>query len=458
MGLVLVGYLAREFDVGGLGSYNLVVAYTGLFSLFADFGLIQYLTRELASHPDGRESLLRRAAVGSLAAGTLAFLMCNGVALAVGYSDELLRWILIASLPTFLGPAFIAIAMLNATLRGRRVALLGLANQAFGVAVVLAVVLTGSDIETLIVVQAVQSLVYALLIAWSAGVWAVYRHGWHTIPLMAGLRLVWAAVPLGAMAIIASVYYRLDTFLLSVIDSEKAVGYYSAAWRLTEALHIVPAALAATMLPLAAWRGGLDPQRLGNAIGLAFRFMALIGVPIVVGSLILAEPILEAVYGSALTPAAEAFRILIVTEFIFFFAAVASATLVGLRLVRRVFISQLIVVPLNAAACVLVLPSHSYNGAAWISLGTEVVVGGYLLFTLRGALAAGVSILPLRPIAQALVASAPMAAIVLWLQAMDVPLIPTILLAASAFALAVVAVGGLKREDLRLLSAIRANR
>jgi len=35
--------------------------------------------------------------------------------------------------------------------------------------------------------------------------------------------MAWAAVPFGAMAIIGFVYYRLDTFLLSVISSEKAV-------------------------------------------------------------------------------------------------------------------------------------------------------------------------------------------------------------------------------------------
>src|SRR6478672_5467373 len=69
MGLVLVGYLARNFHVTGLGSYNLVVAYTGMFSLFADLGLSQYLTRELAARPHDAEVLVRRAAVASLVTG-----------------------------------------------------------------------------------------------------------------------------------------------------------------------------------------------------------------------------------------------------------------------------------------------------------------------------------------------------------------------------------------------------
>jgi O-antigen/teichoic acid export membrane protein len=456
MGLVLVGYLARQFDVAGLGSYNLVVAYTGLFSLVADFGLIQYLTRELAARPDERETLLRQAAVGSLAAGATAFALCNGIALVVGFEAQLLRWILIASVPMFLGPAFVSIAVLNAGLRGRRVAALSLTNQTLGIGVVLFVVLTARDIETLIIVQAVQSLVYATLIAWSADVWPLYRRGWRSVSRTAAARMLWASVPLGGMAIIALVYYRLDTFMLSVISSEEAVGYYSGAWRLTEALHIVPAAVAATMLPLAAWQGAANTRRLADAIRIAFRFLALIAVPIVVGSLILATPVIEAVYGPSLAPASDAFRVLIVTEAIFFFGGVAATTLVGLRLVKRAFLSQVISVPLNAAACVLVLPRYSYNGAAWISLATELVVAVYLLYTLRGALAPGVSFIPWRPTAQALIASTPMAALVLWLNTIGVPVVPTILAGAAVFGLALVAARGVRREDLRLLSTMRA--
>src|SRR5207253_746592 len=155
-----------------------------------------------------------------------------------------------------------------------------------------------------------QSLVYGVLIAWSADAWAIYRRGWRPIPLAGALRMAWAAVPLGGMVILGFVYYRLDTFLLSVIDSEKAVGYYSGAWRLTEALHIVPAAIAATMLPLAAMQAGVGLQHVADAVRLAFRFLALIGVPIVTGCMILATQIVEGVYGSALVPATLAFRIL----------------------------------------------------------------------------------------------------------------------------------------------------
>jgi O-antigen/teichoic acid export membrane protein len=267
--------------------------------------------------------------------------------------------------------------------------------------------------------------------------------------------MAWAAVPLGGMAILGFVYYRLDTFLLSVIGSETAVGYYSGAWRLTEALHIVPTAIAATMLPLVAMQTGVGMHRVAEAVRLAFRFLILIGVPIVTGCMILATQILDAVYGSALVPATLAFRILIVAEVVFFFGQVVAATLVGLRLVRKAFVAQLIIVPLNAAACAVVLPHYGYNGAAWISLATEVVGVGYLLWTLRAAFPGEVSIMPWRPAALAVIASAPMAALVFWLREMEVAVVPTILLGALLFGVALVALKGVGREDLRLISALR---
>src|SRR6185503_571501 len=109
----------------------------------------------------------------------------------------------------------------------------------------------------------------------------------------------------------------------------------------------------------------------------------------------------------ALLPATLAFRVLIVAEVVFFFGQVMAATLIGLRLVRKAFVAQLIIVPLNAAACAVVLPRYGYDGAAWISLTTEIVGVGYLLWLLRSTLPREISILPWRPAALAMIASAP---------------------------------------------------
>jgi len=145
----------------------------------------------------------------------------------------------------------------------------------------------------------------------------------------------------------------------------------------------------------------------------------------IVGCILLAKPILEAVYGPELVPRSQAFRVLIVAEVIFFFGQVAAATLLGLRLVRKAFLATGDYSPAERGACAVVLPRYGYNGAAWISLATELVGVGYLLWILRPALPSQTSIFPWRPAIQAAIASAPMAALVSFLRGTEIPVVLT---------------------------------
>ena len=60
------------------------------------------------------------------------------------------------------------------------------------------------------------------------------------------------------------------------------------------------------------------------------------------------------------------------------------------------------------------------------------------------------------PVGLAVIASAPMAALVFWLREMGVAVVPAILSGALVFGVALLAVKGVGREDLRLISALRA--
>jgi len=62
--------------------------------------------------------------------------------------------------------------------------------------------------------------------------------------------------------------------------------------------------------------------------------------PTIVGCILLAKPILEAVYGPELVPASQAFRVLIVAEVIFFFRAGGGRHVVGPSLSQKAFLHR----------------------------------------------------------------------------------------------------------------------
>ena len=455
VGLVAVGYLARRFDADGLGAYNLALALTAVFALVADFGITTYVGRETAARPGAARTLLRHGAIASVCSGLTAFTLCNGVAAAAGYDDELRRWILIASTVLLLGPGLVPMALLQARLQGGRVAVVMLGTQSLGVAATLFVVLTRQDIQTYIVLQALVNVGYAALIVTMSRAVGHYRGRWARRDVGAALRLLVRAAPLGSIALFALVGVRFDTFLLSVISGERSVGFYSSAWKLSEMLHFVPTAVAASVAPIVASQFRERPELIARGLRSAFRYLALLGAPILVGALLLAEPLMVLVYGGAFERAADAFRILMLGEILFFFGFVAANTLVGMRAVRQLVAVQLLTLPANGVACLLLLPRYDYMGAAWITFATELVSTGYMTVVVLRRLPGGATLLPLGPTGRALAACLPMAgAVVLASGPLEVALPLRILVGAAVYGVALVAVRGLGAQDVEVIKRL----
>jgi O-antigen/teichoic acid export membrane protein len=451
--LVLAGYLGRSFAAPGLGAYNLVVAITGLFQLIADFGVTQYLTRELAARPTEEARIMRLGAVGALYFGASAFLACNAIALAAGYPSRILQWILIASAPSLLAFAYTGIALPRAKLQGRKVAILTLAGQLSASLLIVVVVVSGQSIGTLIVLQAVTGALSGLLILGATRAWRFWRPPWGWRDLRAGLSIARNAAPLGVVAVLALIYYRLDTYILSLVKSEADVGYYSSAWKMSEALHLLPTAVAATMLSVASRRGARAREQTAQALTTALRYLVLAGLPVIVGSVLLAPSIVRAVYGPSLLPAAPTLRVMLGAELASFFGVAAAAALTGLGRVRLLFKLQLVTIPLNGLACLLLLPRYGYQGAAWISLVTEIVSTGGLVYLASRELRAPHPLVPWGPVGRVTAACLPMAMVVVVLhEALHVPLAAVIAAAAFVFTTAAVAVGALRRQDVQLVA------
>lgn len=452
--IVMLGYLARRFSASGLGAYNLVVAFTGVFGLVADLGLQAFLSREIAASPQDSRRLLRYGAIASLVSGLIAFVACNGIAQIAGYDGRLKEWILIASLANFAGPAVLPLAWLNARLEGRAVAWLTISKYVLGSAAVIFVVLARRDIKTLIVLQLLATVLYGALVVVRTRALRVYSSRWSWMEVRSGIRTTVRAAPLGVLAVGGIMIAYFDTFLLSLVGTKTAIGYYSAGYRLIGALDIIPAAVGTTVLPLVAARTAAGTEVTARAIAAAYRYTVLVGLPVVAGTFILAKPLIEAIYGSGLRPSAAVVRVLSPEEFSFFFGPVAATALIALRRTRALFITQAITLPLNAGACLLFVPHFSYLAAAWISTCTELLGTACMLMMLARYQGGVRAILPLGASRKAVVACIAMCCLTVLLERIGVPLPVNIAGSAVVYALALAAIRELGREDLTLVASV----
>src|SRR6266536_1493172 len=116
-------------------------------------------------------------------------------------------------------------------------------------------------------------------------------------------------VPFALDDALSLTYIRIDAVLLGFIRGPDAVGLYQAATNLVLYLNILARVLNTALYPRMskAWP---DPARLGRWRDLSLRLLALVSVPAMIGSLLLAHQIFRFVYTSKFDRAVPTYQVL----------------------------------------------------------------------------------------------------------------------------------------------------
>ena len=232
---------------------------------------------------------------------------------------------------------------------------------------------------------------------------------------------------------------RIDTTMLSFLNGEREVGFYSAAYRLVESPQFISWALGAAMLPWLTRAGaGAD---LGRGFELGLKAMNAVLLPIGLVLVLFAEPIVDLLYGDGYAAAVLPLQLLGATTVLFGvqkFASIAFIARGNPGMFARVVA---LVVVVNVSVNVVVIPRYGADGAAGAALLSSVVLALACLALAQRAFG------PIRfvrcfagPVAGGL------AAVALQL-ALDLPLLPGVIAALAVYALTLAATERLAFRD-----------
>lgn len=182
-------------------------------------------------------------------------------------------------------------------------------------------------------------------------------------------------LPLGAGILISAVYFRIDVYFIQQWHGFQPVGGYNAAFRLVEALRLLPAAVMAVTFPLLV--RATDTQALKRISGGLTLAGAVLAVVCAAGGGL----IIPMLYGETYAYAAPAFSILSVALPLFFLNYALTHQVIGWDGQRAYLLIALFALFGNVAANLALVPSMGINGAAIGTVLTEVIVtAGCLIF------------------------------------------------------------------------------
>ncbi len=187
------------------------------------------------------------------------------------------------------------------------------------------------------------------------------------------------AAPLGVAALVSALYFRCDLYFVQYWHGLEAVATYNAAFRLVEALRLLPAAALAVWFPqLCRARNGAPLTRLSTTLAAAGALLAVI-------TFAAAPQILQLAYGSSYQSAAPALHVLALSLPLFFFNYALTHQVIAWDGQHHYLRVTFLALAANVIANVLLIPRFALVGAAWSTLLTELVLTAGCLAALTDA-------------------------------------------------------------------------
>jgi len=442
IGIIVIGMLTRYLGKGGYGQYTTIMAFLQFFGVIVDMGLYIILIKKISEPNADQDKLVSNIFTLRLISAVVFLGLAPVIILFFPYPAIIKLGVLVTSL-SFLG------ITLNQAMAGvfqkhlrmdkvviaeviGRLVLVGatyaVIRAELGLLWVMGAVVAGSIINFLFTFSFSRRFV-RIKLKFDFAVWReVIKESW----------------PIALSIAFNLVYFKADTVILSLFRQAEDVGVYGASYKVLEVLTTFPAMFAGLILPLlaSAWAMA-DKERFKRVLRKAFDAMVMIAVPLVVGTLFMAQPIMDLI-APDFTDSARVLQILIFATATIFIGNLFGNTVVAINRQKTMMWLYLVVAVISFAGYMIFIPRFGYFGAAGMTVAAEVMItisAGLVVSLYTKAWPS------LKVFGKCLVASGFMALVLYLLAGMNIFLL--LLIAIIVYLAVLLAIKGISREILR---------
>jgi O-antigen/teichoic acid export membrane protein len=260
------------------------------------------------------------------------------------------------------------------------------------------------------------------------------------------------AWPFGITSLSGMLYTYIDSIMLSIMQGNEVVGWYSAAYRLMLITLFIPNAINTAVFPVMSRLYNSSRDSLTLMYEKYFKYMLIIGIPMGFGTTLLSDKIILLIFGQGYTQSIPALQILIWTM-VFTFTGAAFVQLLQ-SINKQLIITKIsmLCVVINVVLNLILIPRFSFIGASFATLITEIVLVGYVLL-ISYKLGYGISYeIVLKNLSKVLVATVVMSISIWYLRSLSLFLL--IFIGILIYFISLYLVRGVDEEDIFLIKEI----
>lgn len=360
--------IVRHLGSAEFGKYSFALTFIYQFMLLEDIWMKPILVREMAKGHINGGRLIANSIFLKLAVSFIAILLILLITRVLKCPNDTLHLVYLAVINI---PLISIIASYEAVFRAnlKMSSYVGISslNKGLNMLIIFFVLFSKGSVSQLILAMTLSNVlnIFFLQPALNKSLKLDFR-----IEFGLWRKILKYSLPLFLSGIFISIYSRLGNILLFKIKGEAALGLYACALRLAESFHIVPLAVAGSIFPLMSKYFISSHENFKKIYSLAFHYLSLFFIPLVVTIIFFSRQIINFLYGKAFLPSAAALNILILAEIFVFFGIINNRILVasGNQKIDPIFTGLSLIV--SSALNLLLIPRYSFVGVAIAALIT----------------------------------------------------------------------------------------
>lgn len=373
LNLIAFALMTRELGQNGFGEYTTVITFLSFFAIIADLGLTLVTVQMINSDKNNENKILGNLFGLRLVSALLFIGLAPIIVLLFDYSNGIKLGVLIAAASFFFTALNqIMVGLFQSRLKMDRVAWAEIISRFILIIAVILTIKNKWGLNGMLMATSMASLGSFLLHFYFAKKFARIKPLFNISWWIKIINLSW---PLAITIAFNLIYLRADTLILSLMKTPAEVGLYGAAYKIIDVLSSLPFMFAGIILPLLvlAWQKK-DLLKFKKILQGSFDVLALIAIPIVIGTQFLADDIIILIAGPSFIAAGMILKILILAVAAIFLGNMMSHAIVAIGAQKKVIWIYVFTSITSLLAYLLLIPRFSYFGAAAVTIYSEASI------------------------------------------------------------------------------------
>lgn len=449
-GVIIGVMLARYLGPEDYGKYSFAISISFIFMVFANFGMDDLFVRDIAADRNLTAKYMGASVILKILFASASIAILYATLYFLKYSKEICFYTILFSLHIF----FITqISTVSAIFRAHEKmeynAYIPIINGVVGITLIIFLVYMKQDLTYILFSRVVTFFIGSMAAIFILSRVIVPPDFRLDFRFLKGIVL--KAWPFLTIGLIHTMNFKIDIIMLSKLMGDVYVGYYTpAANDLFFGLFIIPGTVATVVYPIFSRQYVNSVQKMRETVNFTIKLLALIGVPISIGTFVLAPQIIFFIFGSQYENSIVVLRVMALAIGFAFVREPLGFGIASIGKEKILMWTNALLLFINIALNAILIPIYAHVGAAMASALCVIIsllIGFYVLkIQIKGIELVSAFYKPF-------IAAAVMGVGVFFLRE-RIHVVLTICSGAIVYTLAIFALKSFSESDLKLLRSI----